>query len=282
MRIFILLSLTLLVSAQSLSQVQQVDLVSEGVKLNAYLYEGAGKYNKPTVIWLHGNPGSKEEGTSEWTRDLAKSGINVLRFNYRGLWGNKGEFTLTHAIEDLYNTIDFLTQPDHSVKYRIDTNRLIIGGFSFGTAVGLTGAVYDDRIDDVVCISPCDHSFFGRQFMDPDSEYREFLEQAMDELFLPNGILPQDREIFIRDLTNHINRNNMVKHAEKLLSKRLLVIAGYNDLICPVEDHWFPLYRELMKLDHPNLRIKINDCPHSCDPPLPLAKIISEWIQGND
>ena len=34
-------------------QVQQVEILSEGIKLNSYFYEAPGKGLKPTIIWMH-------------------------------------------------------------------------------------------------------------------------------------------------------------------------------------------------------------------------------------
>lgn len=262
-----------------MSKRETVNFISNGVKLNAYFFHGNGRGNKPTVIWLHGIPGGREEGKSKLAEDLCKSGINVLRFNYQGIWGNKGEFTLVSSLNDLTCAMDFLTKKENTSKYNIDTGRIILAGYSYGTAVALAGALYDERIENIICIALCDYSYFGRQYMDPYSKLKEFLEEAVDGVFSDKTIFKQDPHFFLNNLKDNTARYDIVRHAEKLLSKKILMISGLDDTICPVEDHLLPVYRRLKELEHKNLKMKINNCGH--EPPGDLTETISEWIDEN-
>ena len=64
------LKLCLTVSVLSLlsvtvnAQVQQTSFQSEGVELPAFLHQADGDDYHPTVIYLHGNPGSKLDANS--------------------------------------------------------------------------------------------------------------------------------------------------------------------------------------------------------------------------
>ena len=158
--------------------------------------------------------------------------------------------------------MDFLYNKVNTDLYQIDTNNLIFGGFSFGSSVVFVGALYDTRIKNIVAVSLCDHGYFGRQFMDPYSKIREFLEETAKNIFLPNGVVNQEKEVFVKDLTDNICRYDFVRHSKKLLKKKILIICGYNDEICPVEDHLLPLYRKLKELGHKDLKVIINDCAH--------------------
>jgi len=125
-----------------------------------------------------------------------------------------------------------LNKKINSELYQIDTKNLIFGGFSFGSSVAFVGAMYDKRIKNIVAVSLCDHGYFGRQFMDPYSKIREFLEQVTKQIFLPDGVVSQEKEIFVKDLTDNLDRYDFVQHAEKLLKKKILIISGYNDEVC--------------------------------------------------
>jgi dipeptidyl aminopeptidase/acylaminoacyl peptidase len=261
-------------------QIEKINLFSEGVQLNASFYRGNGMGEKPTLLWLHGNPGSKETGATRWAQELNKVGINVLIFNYRGLWGNEGLFSLGNATEDLSNAMDLLTSESFQEQYSIDTSRIYVGGNSFGSSAALIGALHDTRITKVIAIALCDHSYFGREFMNPHSQIRSFLEEAIDGLFLPNGLLNQDGQIFIDDLINHNYKYDFVAQADKLQNKELYLFVGVDDQVCPVEDHFFPLYRSLRSMDHKNVEVMVEQCDHGLkgDPSFTISEIITKII----
>lgn len=258
---------------------QKINLVSNKVKLNACFYEGAGKGVKPTLIWLHGIPGGREEGKGEMSVNLSRAGINVLRFNYEGIWGNKGKFTMSNSLKDLTAAIYFLSKKENIKKFKIDENRIVLAGYSFGTAVALVSALSDERIKNIICIATCDYSYFGREYMNPDSKIREFLEEAIEGVFSDKRVLKQDPHLFLKNLSENISRYDIVRHSEKLLSKKILMISGIDDNICPVEDHLLPVYRRLRELEHKNLKLEINKCGH--EPPANLTELISGWIKEN-
>lgn len=258
---------------------KKINLVSNKIKLNAFFYEGAGNGNKPTLIWLHGIPGGREEGKAEMSKNLCKEGINVLRFNYQGIWGTKGEFKMSNSLIDLTATINFLYQKENISKFKIDTDRIVFAGYSFGTAVALVGALYDERIKNIICIATCDYSYFGKQFIDPYSKIREFLEDAVEGVFSDNVIFKQDPYLFLKNLSENISKYDIVRHAEKLLSKKIFMISGIDDNVCPVEDHLLPVYRRLRESDHKNLKLEINKCGH--EPPPDLTGLILGWVKEN-
>ena len=262
-----------------MNEPKKLNLISNKIKLNTYFYEGTGKGNKPTLIWLHGIPGGREEGKAEMSKNLCKEGMNVLRFNYQGIWKNKGEFTMSNALKDLTAVINFLHRKENITKYKIDTGRIVYAGYSFGTAVALVGALYDERIKNIICLATCDYSYFGRQFIDPYSKIREFLEDAVEGIFSDKAIFKQDSYLFLKNLSDNISKYDIVRHAEKLLSKKIFMISGIDDNVCPVEDHLLPVYRRLRELDHKNLKLEIIKCGH--EPPANLMELILGWVKEN-
>lgn len=256
---------------------EKIDIISNRIKLNAYFYAGMGKGSRPTLIWLHGIPGGFEEGKSELAINLSKAGINVLRFNYQGLWGNEGKFIFTNSIKDLSAVNDFINNKENVKKYKIDTARILFAGYSYGTAVVLAGALYDERIENIICIANCDYSYFGRQFIDPNSKIRQFLDDAVKGVFSNKEIFKQDPSIFLKKLSENTGKYDIVKHAEKLLSRKILMISGIEDNMCPVEDHLLPVYRRLRELGHKYLKMEIRKCGH--EPPANLQKIILNRIK---
>lgn len=262
------------------AQIQKIHFESEGNSLNAYMYEAEGEGMKPTIIWCHGNPGRTEIGESTMAKKLNEKGINVFRFNYQGLWGNEGDFTLSNAVSDLDHAINLLTQSDNIQQFNIDTSKLVIAGYSFGSTVTLVAALNDPRVKDVIVLGLADHSHFAREFMDPNSKIRDFLEATRDALFLPNGLIKQDPNIFLSDLTDNIYKYDFVWKSELLLDNRILFIVGLRDQICPIESHFIPLFRSLNEQNHEALTVKIYDTNHGfpAEDVGDLSKIYSDWI----
>jgi pimeloyl-ACP methyl ester carboxylesterase len=280
MKNLITLLIILSISSYVRGQADKIEFISEGIKLNTYFYEGVGSESMPTLIWLDGNPGGKEEGKSRWAKELNQEGIHVLIFNYRGLWGNEGEFTLGNSVRDLYNAMDLMTSEQMLTEYSIDTTQIYVGGFSFGSSVALVGAMYDERINKIIGLALCDHSYFGRQIMDPNSPIRPFIENRLASLFLPNGVIKQDKDIFGKDLTDNIYRYNFVAQANRFTNKELYFYTGLNDSVCPIEDHLIPFYRRLKELGHNNLEVVVGICDHglNCETPVTTAEILINWI----
>jgi len=282
MKRLILLFIVFSVSSYVKGQADEIEFISEGSKLNTYFYKGVGAESMPTLLWLRGNPGGKEEGKSKWAEELNRQGINVLLFNYRGLWGSEGEFSLGNSVRDLFNAMDLLTSEPMLTKYKIDTAQIYVGGFSFGSSAALVGAMYDERINKIIGTGLCDHSYFGRQMMDPYSQIRPFVEHTMEVLFLPNGIIKQDKDIFIKDLTDNIYKYDFVAQADKFTDKELYFFTGLNDNVCPVEDHLIPFYRKLKELDHKQLDVTIEICGHgfnNCETPVSFTAVLTDWIK---
>ena len=112
----------------------------------------AAKY--PAVVLLHGFTGNKSE--SHWlftklSRELAKSGIMSLRFDFLGSGDSQGEFqdmTILTELEDAKAALKFLkSQPD------VNTEKIGIIGLSMGGCVAALLAGENNEISSLVLLS---------------------------------------------------------------------------------------------------------------------------------
>ncbi|MBI5250131.1 MAG: alpha/beta fold hydrolase [Desulfomonile tiedjei] len=89
---------------------------------------------------------------------LLEKGVACLRFNFRGAgrsWGTHGEGV--DEIQDVLAALDFV-----EAQERIDPERILLAGYSFGCWVGLHAASRDPRPSRLIGISPpLDVSDFG-------------------------------------------------------------------------------------------------------------------------
>lgn len=267
------------------AQIQKVEISSDGIQLNAYMYQAEGDGLKPTIVWCHGNPGGKEEGTSKFALRLNDKNINVLRFNYRGLWGTEGVYTPANCQRDLKNVLDLVLSKDKSEIYKIDTSRIIVAGYSHGANIAIVSALHDDRIKEVFCLGLGDFSYIARQFFNYDNpEMKKFNQMALDGIWggktSGQGDYARDFDKYVMDLLFNNYKYDFVAQADKFKDKRIYLIVGMNDLTGPIEKHFFPLYRKLKAMNHNDFKYDITMSDHSFRELYDgrLSEMIAHWI----
>jgi ABC-2 type transport system ATP-binding protein len=122
---------------------------ADAVVLDTTLFLPAGGEPAPAVVLAHGFGGSKQSVADD-AQDLAERGYVVLTYSARGFGESTGQIGLNDPrfeIADLSTLVDLLAERD---DVRLDADgdpRIGVAGGSYGGAVSLLGAAYDDRID---------------------------------------------------------------------------------------------------------------------------------------
>ncbi len=268
------------VASVAQAQVHATAFTSGGVELKAYYHRSAAGSHRATVVFLHGNPGGALTEQSVIADSLTSHGADVFRFNYRGLWGNSGDFNLSNSLADVTAALDYLTSPQAVERFGIDTSRIVLVGDSFGTATGLLTARDDKRVDAVAALVPCDHGWFGKQSADPDSPIRGFLDSARVALFGKDGPIKQDAAIFFDDLEDNSVEFSFLTRPEGLMDDDLLFLVGLDDQVCYPDAHFFPLYRTLRVMGHPGLEASVLDMDHDFNDLGwgPLLAMVGQWL----
>ncbi|WP_245821197.1 alpha/beta fold hydrolase [Geodermatophilus pulveris] len=126
--------------------------VGEGdgaAELDTTLYLPASGAPAPAVVLAHGFGGSKQSVASD-ARDLAGRGYVVLTYSARGFGDSTGQIGLNDPrseVADLSALLDRLAARD---DVRLDADgdpRVGVAGASYGGALSLLAAGYDDRVD---------------------------------------------------------------------------------------------------------------------------------------
>src|SRR5947199_301074 len=115
-----------------------VRIPSSGARMNGVLYLAQGKGPHPTVLVLHGFPGT--EKNADLAQVVRRAGFNALIFHYRGAWGSEGNYSLSHVLEDVAAALRWLRQPAVADSYRANTRRLILVGQRLGGFAARPGA----------------------------------------------------------------------------------------------------------------------------------------------
>lgn len=130
----------------------QIRYPTGGLAVPARLFVAAGPGAHPTVLLLHGFPGT--ELNLDLARVLQRDGWNVLAIHYRGVWGGPGDFSLGHVVEDAHAALAWLRSPAAGA-YGIDQHRIVVLGHSMG-GFATTMLGDDPQVAGYVLISAAD------------------------------------------------------------------------------------------------------------------------------
>ncbi|HVV43606.1 MAG TPA: alpha/beta hydrolase [Bryobacteraceae bacterium] len=152
-----------------------VQIPTGGVKINGMFFGAAGDAPHPTMIYLHGLPGFA--GDLDLPLPISRSGWNVLTLHYRGSWGNPGDYSYAHQIEDAAAAIAFVRDAANARRYSIDTRHIVLTGHSTGGLIAMITAAGTPAIEGLVLISASDDSAEAlNQYRTPAS--RDALRQS--------------------------------------------------------------------------------------------------------
>jgi uncharacterized protein len=277
--------LLLILAGSSLKLVSQVnpvsiDLRNNGVKLDAKLFPAKKTDKVPTIILLHGFPGNQSSplGLAE---KLNNAGFNILVFNYQGSYLSEGNFGFDNCIDNVSATFNFLADRGNQTRFNIDTSRIVVCGYSFGGTIAIESGMYNDKIRNIISIANDDHSVSLKKVA-ADSAYRNGYNQFIAKSFEPAGPFRGDLKAQMELYLQNIDRYDLVKNAEKLKTKNLLFIVGWQDKTSFLEVNTLPLYRKLQQLNVVNISIKGFESDHRFNNVIDdLADTITEWIKNN-
>ncbi len=119
-------------------------------KLTARILMASGKSQKPTIIFIHGNPGF--EKNEDIGQGLRRNGYNCVFFSYSGTWGNNGLFSYSQSIQDTKDIYNYLIL--NAKQFRIDTKQIFLLGHSMGGDIALLSYEELDGIKGVLTIDP--------------------------------------------------------------------------------------------------------------------------------
>lgn len=254
---------------------------SKSSKIHSLFYRASGAGPFPTVILCHGSPGNDTDVLGLGQR-LSKEGFNALSFNYRGTWGSEGTFTGGNSLEDVISAIRYVKSSSVAQEFNVDPSSITIIGYSYGGGMALLGSLYDPVARRVVSIAGANLSEIGRMMQQSD-EFRQFVETSLDKDLSDSGFRsPKAKELFAEVFAD-IDKYDLIKHAEGLSCKDILIIGGWRDQQATIEHHILPLFRALQKHGAKQVQIETFDTDHSFGNVRDkLAEKIISWLKSNN
>jgi alpha/beta superfamily hydrolase len=215
-------------------------------------------------------------------KKLSPLGINVLVFNFQGLWSSEGEFSFDSSMENIGSAIRFLKEEENLKKFSIDSSNIVVAGYSLGGAMALNGAIYNPEIERIISISGADESVFGRMIK-ADEGFSTMFAGMLKGLEYPEGPLKCDTEAHSKQFLSNLDRYDLVKNAEILKNRDILFIGGWQDKNILLEDHILPLYRKLQGLKSEKIQIQVFNTDHSFrNVKEELTETIEVWIKNKE
>jgi len=247
---------------------------SNGDKVLGTMLLASNEGLHPIVILLHGFPGN--ETNLDLAHVFRRQGFNVLIFHYRGCWGSGGNFSWKNLTEDLDAAIKFIKTNESKEKFRVDSNKIILIGYSMGGFAALYYSALHDEIKNVVSIAGFNSGAFG-EILELNKEiYQQGIEKIKGAIsFVKNT----SAENLLDELIANKNEWNLLNYVSKLSLKNLLLIGAQYDTTAPLEIHHLPLVTSLSLMNPENFEEYILECGHSfLDRRIQLARIISNWL----
>ena len=281
----ILLTVFTITKTQASTTVE-ISIDRNGVQLKSkfYLTEGKGKF--PTVVLLHGFPGNDQDVLGIGKK-LSEVGFNAMTFNYSGTHQSEGEFNFENTQKDIEAVLEFLYQSKNLHQYKVDTNRIYLGGYSYGGGMALTYAANHPEIRSVFSIGGNDHGAFMREYS-RNPEMKDMIDKMFDELKAQPDIVrfatggtPEETAKF-RIIESNTTFDLRIC-APLLAPKDILLIGGWDDRNVSIENIVLPLYRSLINEKAMNVKIIAVQDSHSFrNSRDKLTQIIIEWLNYID
>lgn len=252
-----------------------VSIKSDNSKMFGVLYTAAGDCSHPTILLLHGFPGT--ERNLDLAHAFRRAGWNTMVFHYRGSWGSYGDFSFQNVLNDVKAALKFVRSEEVSRKYHIDTEKLVLVGHSMGGFATLLTAAEDKDLSACVAVAPFDFGTMGSNARS-DQKAMVFLKDMFTECIEP--LRGATVEGLIAEAMENSEKWSFANNAEKLLKHKLLLIGAAKDIISVPELHYYPLVNAMLSKKADKFEYKQIDTDHSFqDTRILLSEIIENWLE---
>jgi len=206
---------------------------SAGQRLNGLIYMANGAGPHPTVVLLHGFPGT--EKNLDLAQAIRRTGSNVLYFDYRGLWGSGGTFTWDNSLKDVSSALAYARNADTARKYRIDPKRLAVVGHSLGGWLAVLSAKADPGVKCVGLVEVANMGAYGRR-MRTDTAWSRPWRDYMKWLTGPGGPVHADPIELTESMTRNADAYDLINSIGSLADRHVLLVdmtanASHGDLV---------------------------------------------------
>jgi pimeloyl-ACP methyl ester carboxylesterase len=255
-----------------------VEFTRKGQKIEGRFYRAGGDDLKPTILLLRGFPGG--EGESRLGQAMVQNGINTMIFQYRGTGKSEGKMGWGNVMEDIDAAIGFLKLEETIQKYRIDRERLILGGQSFGGGIACAYAARNPEIKVIFSIAGDDYGEFAREY-ERNPAYASMIDAGFKELEYPTGPIRYDGQEAIKELIQDPKPYDQRENAAYLADREILLIGGWDDKNVTIEHKILPFYRVLKEAKAERVQIvAFQDDHYFGESRHKIIQLLVSWVKS--
>lgn len=248
---------------------------NKGSKILGTLFIAEGKGPHSIILLLHGFPGN--ETNFDLAHIYRRLGFNVLVIHYRGCWGSEGQFSFNNCLEDVQATIKYIKSELNFPDSRIDTNNIILIGYSLGGFASLLTSINDDSLKNVCSIAGFNFGLFTKKIPHIEGAKEITIESLSNSCKYINSVTPNS---LFEEMIENKEKWNLLNYTKELSTKNLLFIAAKHDNIAPIDIHHSPLTKTLSALNPSNIEDIILDSGHSfSNKRIALADLTIYWLK---
>lgn len=192
------------------ASMMELNIPSNGYKLQGFIYKATGKGYHPTVFLLHGFPGN--ERNLDLAQVLRSRGWNVIYFNYRGAWGGQGQFSFKSCVDDVVNVVHYAEKEKD--KLQVDVNNMALFGHSMGGWVTLKSIQLLPEIKKAFALSTWDIAATFKDIKN-ETELIKYPKADFNHVFVLNAPYKKIFLPVIQDRVYYDIANDAKKIAEK-------------------------------------------------------------------
>ncbi|MGE5676550.1 MAG: alpha/beta hydrolase family protein [Pseudomonadota bacterium] len=253
-----------------------VSIDSRGSRMFGVFYIAEGRGPHPTIILLHGFPGT--ERNLDLAHAFRRAGWNVLVYHYRGSWGSEGAFSFGNVLEDVKAALKYVRSDEIVQRCRVDREKIALVGHSMGGFAALLTTAADMDIKACVAMAPFDFGAMAGLAKD-NGEIMDFLRDMFKDCIVP--LKGTSVEALLSEAMANSEKWSFVSNAEALSKCRLLLIAAAGDKLSLPKLHFYPLQEKLRSYDNARFENRMLDSDHSFqDKRIQLAETIAGWLEN--
>jgi hypothetical protein len=206
---------------------------------------------------------------------LLRCGINAISFVPTGMWDRtQPTYTMNTAVDDVHALVDWIRSRDFdretrigSYRNRLDPERIALFGLSGGGGnVGFAACGESDHVHHAAAVVPT------------NMEHRFQIEPIKESYEMVGR--PWFAEAAIEQYSETLERLSIIRNAQRLASKTLLIVSAYPDPENAVEFNHTPIVDALRVAGAKHLTDVIMAADHSfMTKRNALAKLLIEWLR---
>jgi pimeloyl-ACP methyl ester carboxylesterase len=255
-----------------------IEFISGGSLVRGQFFSAEGKKPVGTLVLVPGWPGEEPCDVLGLGALLSPAGVNVLAFNPRGLQQSEGTASFPHTFEDIKSALSWARQPDVRERFRLDADRIALGGHSYGGGMALAYAASDPSVRRVMSFAGNDHGYFIRRVLGGPPFPVDVL-QFIKSTRAPEGPARFDNQADLQELAFNQDVYGLRENAGRLADRAILLCGGWEDRSATVEDVLLPLYRSLKAAGAANVTFLVYHANHGFEGVHErLADDVRQWL----